>query len=153
MNNSPLLSQLSLQFLDVFLSFLLLQSNRLSLLILNSLLLSRQLIRSSDRNVLWFVVAECGLQHLFDNITTEIIDDHGDGHSCLEFGSEGYETHLLIDLGDEFGGARESNRGNTNDSPIHASVFCINCQTLSNRLLQKLYTDLIMILGMVDLGN
>lgn len=36
---------------------------------------------------------------------------------------EGDEAHLLVDLGDELGGAGEGDGGDADDAPVHAAVL------------------------------
>ena len=88
------------------------------------------LVRSSHSNVLGPEVAESGLQYFLNNVAANVVNDHDGGHGDLEVKGERHELELLVQLGDEFRGAREGNERYPNEPPVHASIFS---NTLSER--------------------
>lgn len=63
------------------------------------------------------------LEHLLDNPAATVVEDHDGGHGDLELGGEGDKLQLLVDLGNEFGCARERNSSDHDDTVIHALVL------------------------------
>lgn len=119
----PLLRQCALNCLNLLLLCLLLEPHLLLNRLLSPLLLPLQLIRSADRDILRPIIAKCGLQPLLNNPASDVVEDHGCGESGLEVRRKGHQAHLLVDLGDKFRGARESDGGDADDAPVHTAVF------------------------------
>ena len=81
------------------------------------------LVRPSNSDILWPEVTESSLQCFFDNVAAKVVDDHDYRHCDLEVEGKGHELELLVELGDEFGGARECDKRDTDEAPVHTSVF------------------------------
>lgn len=81
------------------------------------------MIVSPHRNVFRPEVTVQILQHDFDNIATHKINDHKTCHDKFEFGAEGDEFQLLVDLRDELRRARECYARYKDKTPIHAAIF------------------------------
>lgn len=88
-----------------------------------SLLLPFQLIRSSQGDVLWFVIAKHDFQHLFYHPTCQEVDDHQRGNRDLEFHRKWDQFELLIDLGYKLRRTRKRNGCDQDNAPVHASVL------------------------------
>jgi hypothetical protein len=86
-------------------------------------LLNSELIRPPLRDILRLVVREEHLESLLNNPAASVIKDHDGAHGNLELGGEGHEAELLVDLGDELGGAAESDAGDHQDAVVHALVL------------------------------
>lgn len=96
---------------------------RLHFLQLLALLFTLELIRSPDGNVFRLVVAEQRLEPFFDDPAASIVDNHNSGDHHLEVRRERNETQLLVNFGNKFRGAGESDAGDTDKAPVHTAVF------------------------------
>ena len=87
------------------------------------LLLLLQLIRPSQRNILWPEITKHLLQHLLNDEACPIIQKHHSRDHRLELGSKRDKLHLLIDLRYKLGGARERDGRDEHETPVHALVL------------------------------
>lgn len=107
----------------LLLFFLVLLPLRLTLLLHLALLLALELIRPPNGNVLWLVVRERPFEAVLDEPAASIVDDHDRSDHDFEFAGEGNELELLVDLGDELGGAGEGDTRDEDETPVHAAVL------------------------------
>lgn len=117
----------SLQTTKLNLSLLLLLSLSFNLLMQLACLLALKLVGTTDGNVLGTEVTEEVLEDVFNQPAATVVKDHQHSQGHLELVGEGHETQLLVQLGDELGGAGECDRRGANKTPVHRLV-------LANRL-------------------
>ena len=84
---------------------------RLDLLLRLALRLAIQLIWSANRDIFRSVVAEAPLQRLLDYPADAEVEDHDGCNHHLEVVGEGDELELVVEFGDEFGGAGKGDSG------------------------------------------
>lgn len=108
---------------DLNTSLLLLRSLSLGFLLSLALSLPLQLVRTTDSDILRTEVTEQLLEHILNQPATSVVEDHENSQSDLELVAEGNQAQLLVDLGNELGGTRESNTGCGNKTPVHGLVL------------------------------
>ena len=88
-----------------------------------AVVLTLQLIRATDRDVLGTEVTEEVLQNVLDDIASSVVKDHQHSQGDFELIGEGNQAQLLVDLRDELGGTGESASRSSNQTPVHGLVL------------------------------
>lgn len=85
--------------------------------------LTLKLVGTTKSNVLGTEVTEQVLENVLNQPAATVVENHQHSQSHLELIGEGNEAQLLIQLGDEFGGAGECNTRGGDETPVHALVL------------------------------
>lgn len=95
----------------------------LNLLLQFTVHLALKLVGTTNGNVLGTEVTEQVLKDVLNHPAATVVEDHQHGQSHLELIGEGNKTELLVQLGNEFSGARERHTRRGNETPVHALVL------------------------------
>lgn len=104
-------------------TLLLLLGLSLNLLLQLTLRLALQLVGTTNSDVLRTEITEQMLENILNQPAATVVEDHQNGQGNLELIGERHKAQLLVQLGDELGGAGECDTGGGDETPVHGLVL------------------------------